>query len=473
MTHLAETSAFDRIAELVTRRTGILTTRAQTDLARAAQDVIERVGLRNIAELENRLAAGAFWEELLDQVTVRETYFFRNPEHFELIRDTILPALQRARHPIRRLRAWSAGCASGEELYSLAILLHERGLLEDAYLIGTDVAPRALAAARAGRYREWSFRAIDRELMPRYFRQERQEYVICDELRKHVTFAHQNLVDQPDNGADDTMTFDLILCRNVMIYFDPESVARLERRLFEALAPGGWLLTGPSDPLLGQRAPFEVVMLPLGMCYRRAPEPAFTLRPRKRFSSRLPVSPLSVRPAPSLPPNDSASIESLREQATAAFERAEYARAIAIAHPLPDDEALAVIEVRATWNLVGANPAERICALALHRHAMSAELHYVHAMTLLEEKRLQDALQAVRCALYLDRTLAIAHFAHGAILERLNDVEGARRAYRNTYEGCKKLKADDVVAFGDGIVAEGLCNAASHGLKELAKRCPV
>jgi chemotaxis protein methyltransferase CheR len=249
----------------------------------------------------------------------------------------------------------------------------------------------------------------------------------------------------------------------------------LERRLFDALVPGGWLITGPSDPTLGQRAPFEVVVLPQGVCYRRAPEPLYTPRPPQRPDSRRPRSPLppppqsqSMAPAPA-----ETSIDSLREQASAAFDRADYGRTIAIAQTLPDDLELSVLGVRATWNLEGAKPAERRCSLGLRKHSMAAELHYLHAMTLMECKRMQDALHAVRCALYLDRSLAIAHFAHGAILERLNDLEGARRAYRNTYEGCKKSQPDDVVAFGDGIVAEGLGNAAAHALKELAKRCPA
>jgi chemotaxis protein methyltransferase CheR len=211
-------------------------------------------------------------------------------------------------------------------------------------------------------------------------------------------------------------------------------------------------------------------MLPHGVCYRRAPEPVV---PHRRFDSRGPKSSPPIRVAPSLPSSASTSSEACCERAAAAFERAEYARVIAIAQPLPDDETLAVFEVRATWNLDGANQAERVCTRALHAHPMSTELHYLHAMMLLESKRMQDALRAVRCALYLDRTLAIAHFALGAILERLSDFEGARRAYRNTYEGCKKYQPDDPVAFGDGIIAEGLCNAASHALEELAKRCPV
>jgi chemotaxis protein methyltransferase CheR len=472
MTGVVENHAFERIAELVTRRTGILTSRAHTDLPRAARQVMDLVGLRNIRELENRLSAGSLWEELIDQITVRETYFFRNPEHFDLIRQRILPALLEARSPSRRMRMWSAGCASGEEPYSLAILLHERGLLEESLLLGTDVSRLALATARLGRYREWSFRAIDPALVPLYFRREQHEYMVIDKLREHTTFLPLNLVDASAIGWSDLGKFDLIMCRNVMIYFDGESIARLERRLFDCLAPGGWLLTGPSDPIFGQRAPFEVLMLPHGMCYRRpaeqlaGPQPRYeSSRPRPRRSSAPP--PRRDPPAPAL------DVETLQVQASAALERADYDRVIAIANSLPDDLELSVLEVRATWNRSGAKPAERVCALALRGHSMSAELHYLHAMTLMEELRMRDALQAVRCALYLDRSLPIAHFAHGAILERLNDLEGARRAYRNTYDACTKTPPDEVVALGDGIVAQGLCNAAAHALKELAKRCPA
>jgi chemotaxis protein methyltransferase CheR len=467
MMNAVDTSTFERIAELVTRRTGILTTRAQTDLPRVTQQLIELAGLRDVGELERRLADGGLWEELLDQVTVRETYFFRDPDQFELIRNVVLPALQEARHPLRRLRVWSAGCASGEELYSLAILLHERGLLENSYLIGTDVSERALATARSGRYREWSFRAIDPALVPLYFRRERQDYIVTSELRKHVVFSPANLLADQADTADDLGPFDLILCRNVMIYFDAAGVARLERRLYDALVPGGWLITGPSDPMLGQVAPFEVVVLDSGVCYRRKLDPLkhTAKRPESRLTPPPGIAQLPAAPATAPP-------DSLLVQATAAYERADYARATALARTLPDDPALAVLEVRATWNCDGAQQAERACERALQRHAMSAELHYLHAMTLMEVRRLPDALRAVRRALYLDRTLAIAHFAHGTILERLHDLEGARRAYRNTYEGCRQRLPDDPVALGDDIVAEGLCKAAAYALKELAQRCP-
>jgi chemotaxis protein methyltransferase CheR len=469
MMHVADTSTCDRIAELVTRRTGILTTRAQTDLARVSQQLVELAGLRDVRELERRLTDGGLWEELLDQVTVRETYFFRDPDQFELMRNVLLPALQEARHPLRRLRVWSAGCASGEELYSLAILLHERGLLEDSSLIGTDISERALATARSGRYREWSFRAIDPALIPLYFRHEQQDYVVSDALRKHVTFSLLNLLDQSDT-ANALGPFDLILCRNVMIYFDNAGVARLEQRLYDALVPGGWLLTGPSDPLLGQVAPFEVVVFGSGVCYRRKLEPLFAKPPSKRPESRR-TPPASVSTPHAAP--DIAPLDSLLAQATAAYERADYARTIAIARTLPDDPALAALEVRATWNVDGAQQAERVCERALRRHAMSAELHYLHAMTLMELRRLADALRAVRRSLYLDRTLAIAHFALGTLLERLREFDGARRAYRNAYDGCRQRPPDEPVALGDGIVAEGLCKAAAYALKELTERCPA
>lgn len=472
MTQNVEQAALGRIAEQVGRRIGIILGRAQTDLARAAAAVIERVGLRDVTELESRLASGRLWDELIDQITVRETYFFRNPEHFDLIRDTILPELERARPEGCQLRIWSAGCASGEEAYSLAILLRERGL-DDAHVLGTDISQSALLAARAGRYREWSFRAIEPGLLPRHFRQEQKEYVVRDEVRARVTFTALNLLEPDAEEATAIGPFDLILCRNVMIYFDSDGIERLERRLFDALALGGWLLTGPSDPLLGHHTPLDVVTLPMGVCYRKRhamlPEPA----PRPLLELPPLESPRPHAATPAAMPREDRDIESVRARARAAFDGAEYGRAITIARSRPEDAELAVLEVRSTWNRQDAIAAEQCCAHLLRRHALSAELQYLHAMTLLECHRLPDALRAVRSALYLDRNLPIAHFAHGAILERLNDLEGARRAYRNTYDACTKREPDEALTLGDGIVAQGLSNAAAHALKELARRCPA
>jgi chemotaxis protein methyltransferase CheR len=475
MTEAWSSPELERIARLVARRTGIVTSRSHADLERAARDVVKLVGLRNVNELADRLAAGALWEELIDQITVRETYFFRSPEHFELMRSRILPALSRERPPSHHLRVWSAGCASGEEPYTLAIVLDQCGLLQDSTVLGTDLSQQALAKAREGRYREWSFRSSDPALVQPYFRQEQTERVVCDALREHVRFSQLNLVEGDTEAAWSALgQFDLIFCRNVLIYFDAASVAQVERRLFDALAPGGWLVTGPSDPPFGHSSQLESVLHEHGVCYRRRALHESVPKPARR-SAPLPL-PLSIAsapslPAPSVPPPRRADPDRSYRDATGALERADYPRVLAIARNEPEDLRLSVLGVRATWNQSGAAAAEHACAHALAAHPLSSELHYFHAMTLMDCKRLSDALRAVRHALYLDRSLTIAHFAHGAILERLHDLDGARRAYRNTYEACTRHLPDEALALGDGIVAQGLKNAAAHALQELAKRC--
>ncbi|MBC7818111.1 MAG: chemotaxis protein CheR, partial [Planctomycetaceae bacterium] len=168
------------------------------------------------------------------------------------------------------LRAWSAGCASGEEAYSLAMLFDSEGWAGRSHVLGTDISARALAAARRGSYREWSFRGDGAAQALRFVTRRSEEHVIADALRGRVEFKPLNLaIENYPSMAAGTVALDLILCRNVLIYFDLATVASVARRLFESLVPGGWLVTGASDPPLGEHAPFETVIAPEGVFLRR------------------------------------------------------------------------------------------------------------------------------------------------------------------------------------------------------------
>jgi len=471
--------AFGVVAQLLATNAGLLVARSPEDLERASRQVMQQSGIRNPSDFASAIAAGLHWDELLDHVTIGETYFFRNPEHFDLVRETILPALARERIASHQLRVWSAGCASGEEAYSLAILLHQQGLLHEALVLGTDLSRRAIAKARAARYRDWSFRATDPALLPQYFRADRAEHLVSDSIKQHVRFAQLNLAGEEYPSAEtDINAFDLIFCRNVMIYFDALSIARVERRLFDALAPGGWLVTGPSEPLLGQRAPFEVIMHQNAICYRRPSARAHVIQKREPLVRPLPLGAsvpvlLAAARAPVEKTRWPRSEPLPRSQANAAFARADYKRVIELARVHSDDRDVAALGVRSSWNEAGASEAERACARALRDHALSAELQYLHALTLIECRRLPEALKAARQALYLDRSLTIAHFALGSILERMHDVEGARRSYRNAYDASNARAPGEALPLGDGIVAGGLASAAAHALEELDKRWPA
>ena len=260
------------VASMVASRTGLVfgPTRFESaeegirrSMARAGMTDIPRY--RHLLESDSRA-----WDDLLAELVIGETYFFRDVAQFEFIHREVLPNLQRRCGVGHVARAWSAGCASGEEAYSLAMLFADEGLAGRSRILGTDISHRALASARRGRYRDWSFRGDGATRAMRFVTRRSEESVVHDVLRDRVTFEHLNLaLDVWPSAVTGTATMDLILCRNVLIYFDPATVARVARRLFESLAPGGWLVTGASDPPLSEHAPFETVLASEGVFLRR------------------------------------------------------------------------------------------------------------------------------------------------------------------------------------------------------------
>ena len=178
-------------------------------------------------------------------LTVGETYFFRDPEHFQFFRERALPEL-RARRGVLPVRVWSAGCATGEEAYSLAIAAANAAGpgAPSVDILGTDVNPDAIAAARQGRYREWSFRRVDASVRERWFVAEGGAFRPVAALGERVRFEVLNLADAAAWPGE----VDVIFCRNVLIYFDRETVAAVFARFARSLAPGGVLVLGPSIP---------------------------------------------------------------------------------------------------------------------------------------------------------------------------------------------------------------------------------
>jgi chemotaxis protein methyltransferase CheR len=207
--------------------------------------------------------------DLVEYLTVGETYFLRDPAQIAALRQTILPDVLTRRATSRRLRMWSAGCSTGEEPYTLAILLMEKGVTPawDLQLVGTDVNRDSLRTARDAQYPAWSFRATPDEMRERYFEPAERGWRLIDPIRRMARFAWMNL------GAEAIMPpsgdMDLIMCRNVTIYFDEAATQRLYRVLVRALSPGGWLMLGPSDPLPADREGIERVEVNDTVLWRR------------------------------------------------------------------------------------------------------------------------------------------------------------------------------------------------------------
>jgi chemotaxis protein methyltransferase CheR len=192
------------------------------------------------------------YEFLVDTLTVNVSEFFRNPETFRIIEKETIPSIfkYRSESLIRSIRIWSAGCAAGEEAYSLAILLH-RTLKTDfnkyrIRIIGTDIDAQSLEKARKGIYSENSLKNLDLSIKERYFLKQREAYQVIDELKDITQFKCHDLISDPRIDR-----FDLIVCRNVMIYFKKEIQEQLQLNFYQALEKGGFLVIGKSETLLG------------------------------------------------------------------------------------------------------------------------------------------------------------------------------------------------------------------------------
>jgi chemotaxis protein methyltransferase CheR len=456
------------------------------DVERGIRLAMEKAGVTDVAEYCRLLEAGAVaFDDLVAEVTVGETYFLRDPVHFEFIRREAVPEILRRRGPEHVLRVWSAGCASGEEAYSLAMLLEEEGLSGRARILATDISRAALAKARVGVYGPWSLRGSDEAFVQRHFRRSGGRCTLHDHIRPRVMFEYLNLaLDSYPSLASGTWGMDLILCRNVLIYFEHQTVGRVARRLFESLADGGWLMTGPSDPPVTDHAAYETVVTAAGVFYRRRsaasgyrlgqPGPAAHVGgtpergpallacppgppPLESATSELPATPASWSSALSRGVETGGAALAETRNALAG---GEYGRVVELTRPLAADVAATALRVRALANL-DVVKAEQVCAEATKRHPLSAELHYLHAVLLVDRGRDEEAARAVRRAIYLDRSLAVAHFTLGSILRRRGDLAGARRAYRNVRELCLARPRGEPLPLADGEPAGRLAEAAA------------
>lgn len=443
----------------------------RSTLETAAHRVMRRVGIKApdafVAVVRED---GAVFDDLMAEVTIGETYFFRESAQFDLLREMILPAFN-ARHPSDRVfRAWSAGCSTGEEPYSMAIALKEAGM--SGYVVGTDISRTRLSTARRGHYRQWSFRGVPNPLVDRYFKKVDEIFVLAPDIRRDVEFRYLNLAaDAFPAMSSGVWGMDLILCRNVLIYFDRDTIARVAKALLATLADDGWLVLGASDPPLGEIVRCEIAQTPGGLAYRQyRASGARSLRShvltrgvlhQPAVSPPAPVDILQeqVRPAAlrSEPPvaKEIEAVTAHESDAMDAYRDRDYERAVGII-----DELIAtrkatvadlVVNVRALANLGRLEEAGHACIAALDQHRESAQLHYMHAILLAEAGSFAEGARAAKRALYLDRNMVVAHLALGAILARWGgDVAGARRSFATAERLLSVMPPDQKVRDSDG-----------------------
>jgi chemotaxis protein methyltransferase CheR len=411
---MINTAQLDEIKQLVARKIGL---HIPPDANEPFIGILrERAARRNCDTLEEYRAfltgheAAGEWADFARTFTSNETFFFRDHGQFDLLHFRLLPELLEQHGNDKNLRLWSAGCASGEEAYSLAMLvdmlLPERGDW-NVLILGTDIDSGAIAKAKQGRYGQWSFRMVPDALRRRYFRLEGNEWVLDERIRRMVTFRVANLVEDvfPDSGSE-LHDMDMILCRNVFIYFDPAAVSSVASKLSDTLVDGGYFMTAHTE-LIGHAVPgLESRLFAEGVVYRR----------HAHHSADVTLPPVaatvSMQVRSSLPvamPGDG-------------VQRNDVQKSPHIQNPAIMLCASAQIQAnRGEYEL-----AESTCRKALSADPLVAAPYFLLAQLAQFNGDFEQAKKCLNKAIYVDHRCVAAYLELAALNERTGDVQRAQ-----------------------------------------------
>ena len=399
-------------------------------------------------------AAEAEWLALEAEITVGETFFFRYPEQFAALEERILPALIRARSATRRLRIWSAGCASGAEPYSIAILL--RRLLGSALpdwsvsILGTDLSSTALQAARSAEYGDWALRTMPdadrrRDFLPIAGG---RRWQLRPAFRGMVRFERQNLLrvlesDLPLQFSD----YDLVLCRNVLIYFHADQVRALVQRFADMLAADGWLLLGHAEAGTGVFDGLRPVSM-AGTVAWQSETAARRETAGQREPGRQPGQPVSTAHDVRLP------LPAAPDRQVARVRHRIVADALPPARPIPNS-AEAPIHERIQAMADAGHHAEALaaCRVELQSRPASASLLFYAAVLARALGRELEAEADFRRAISLCNDFAMAYYHLGLLLMDAGRVEAGRRAIAEAGRIARDLPPDAILDGGDGMTA--------------------
>lgn len=425
------------------------------------------------------------WQELYAILTINESYFFRDKNQYQLLRENLLPRIidckqleAKSQGEKPKLRIWSAGCSTGEELYSIAILLDELQFpwhQWDVMLIGTDISKTAIDNARKGIYGNWSFRQVPHTIQQKYFSPHHQLFKIRETLRHRVTFQCGNLLQDPyPNQASRLYEMDLILCRNVFIYLDERAISQIIHKFYQALIPDGYLITGHTELYAQDTTQFHLISFPESIVYQKQlhrkiiaqtlskPSPSTpltqssstTLRPRVPPTSKPQTKPVSRSWNPLKSSLDQTLEAALREAETLLGQEA-YARAIEKAETIfrtyPHCEGAYHVAAQAYANIGRYEQAKQLCQQILQRQPLNVDIYYLLAQIAEDQNELDTTKEYLRKIIYLDHSFVKAYLDLATIYERERQPEKTQKMRSHALGLLAKLPPDMVLDTHSGI----------------------
>jgi len=424
------------LESLISKRAGLrLRPRQREALGTTLQSRLSALGLGDEGDYCELLEhSEGEWQLLISRLTNKESYFFRDKGQMALLRNQILPEIIERNNSTRTLRLWSAGCSAGEEAYSLAMLVNDLLPLKGAgrawkvSILGTDIDERALEFARRGTYGAWSFRTLDTKFRDLHFTHRSEGWQILETSKSLVTFDTCNLVsDEFPGSVKGIEDMDLILCRNVFIYFHPKAVSQVVEKFAQTLRPSGFLLTGHVETRGLSVEPLTVRKFPDSEIYQRPTVP-FVMAP-KDTPRQTSIFVSSQRPARGQKKQD---IDVLKESAISERE----GLLLRSAHEFADKgQYVESIEC---------------CRVISEEFPFSAEAYSLRASIAQDQGCNEEAKLLLKKALYLSPESPHIHMELGALYSIEGDVKRAELMNVAALELLKQLPPHSAVGYADG-----------------------
>lgn len=383
---------------------------------------------------------------LVGSLTIGETYFFRELATIEALGKVIMPAIARQRG--RSLRIWCAGCATGEEPYSIAMYLAEQPDLANWHisLTATDINPTFLKRAQKGEYTKWSFRTTPDHYKNHYFNKINDNlYEVKEAIRRNVKFVRLNLAETEYRSLS-TMSegFDVIFCRNVLMYFSPDTIRSIIDRFAGALAPDGFLIVSQTECSDYFSAAFETVQHDGSFFYRKKNASPLVVPqsvPKTKIRSHDPLKTGTnlIHARPIQPLHEASSKIGTVEHENALKQSRSGDRLFAKAEKLANRGFLA--------------DARALCEQGIECDSLNIHGHYLHATILQESGNLPEAVSAIKKALYLEPDFVMGYYTLGTIEQKLGNTRQALRNFDNMAKLLTLYKDEDILPESAGISA--------------------
>ena len=494
MTVAISDNLISRLSEFVNSRTGLHFPREKwRDLKRNINAAAPDLGFGDTNACIKWLLSTRLTQEqkdtLVGHLTIGETFFFRDKFISQALKERILPAWLGSHEGRKKaITLWSAGCCTGEEPYSIGMLIDQMPAFRGwkVKIIATDINAQFLQKAKKGVYTRWSFRNTPDEILTKYFKKMgKNSFEISPGVREMVSYSRYNLA-KKDYPADlnEQGKVDIIFCRNVLMYLSPDMRDKVIQRLTGSLSKGGWFIVSPSETSFVQAPGLNPVRFPGAILHRkgsprRADKKAAKVVLPHRTTSPVPARPVvpvyqrktpSPKPTPSLPalPKKEKRKEErdFYQEALALYEKGRYEEVAEKLNRLLSDGKMAnnillmpeqmALLAKAYANMGKLDEAKRWCEQAIQAEKLHPDYYYLLATIYQEQGLVEEPIKSLRHAIYLDPELVMAYYLLGHLTRGQSKSGESKKYFKNALDLLSSMEPGEIVPHSDGLTAERL-----------------